>query len=200
MTPLSSLLSLCLRISLPSPLSRASDASEALGSVEQAHDGLQGIAAITPVPAASSTTTDGTTGADSTTTNTTTTDSTATDRANTTDAAAAVLEASLEAFRSVQGMGPAIITSLLNFARAESGNREVVEALASEVRFAAVPPGRRRRQRRLQPATGGGVGVGDGDGEVETEISPGEGGGSPSWVEGKTVVFTGSLTRYDAYG
>lgn len=99
----------------------------------------------------------------------------ASDASNATlDAAAAAAADALEPFRSVQGMGPAMLTSLLHFARAESGNREVVEALASEVRFSRPV----RRQTLLSPGKGGGEGVSSG-----------------SWVEGKTVVFTGSLTR-----
>lgn len=91
------------------------------------------------------------------------------------DPAAAAAAAALGPFQSIQGMGPAMLTSLLRFARADTGNRPVVETLASEVRFAAAPQGQRRRQRSR--VVGGGQ------------------GSAGAWVEGKTVVFTGSLTR-----
>ncbi|CAM9557635.1 unnamed protein product [Scytosiphon promiscuus] len=79
-------------------------------------------------------------------------------------------------FQRVQGMGPAMLTSLLRFASADSGNRAVVEALASEVRFQV--PGAHQRRRGLDR-------VGDGGGGA---------GAAGAWVEGKTVVFTGSLS------
>lgn len=97
----------------------------------------------------------------------------------------------LEPFRGIQGMGPAVLTSLLQFARAES-NREVVEALASELRFVRPARRRRRRGRRLLEGRGGGENGGDKNGEAG---GVGGGGGKGAWVEGKTVVFTGSLTR-----
>ncbi|CAN0564504.1 unnamed protein product, partial [Ectocarpus sp. 12 AP-2014] len=50
--------------------------------------------------------------------------------------------AAAEAFQGIQGMGPAMLASLLRFAKAENGNRPVVEALASEVRFSARARGR----------------------------------------------------------
>ena len=91
-------------------------------------------------------------------------------------AAASAAAAALAPFRSIQGMGPAMLTSLLRFARADTGNRPVVDTLASEVRFAAAPAERRRRS----PMAGGQ-------------------GTAGAWVEGKTVVFTGSLTRHVLY-
>eukprot|EP00903_Cladosiphon_okamuranus_P007072 g6873.t1 len=92
------------------------------------------------------------------------------------DPAAAAAAAALEPFQSIQGMGPAMLTSLLRFARAENGNRAVVEALASEVRFKAAPAEQHRRRRRKSVGAGGQ-------------------GAASAWVDGKTVVFTGSLTR-----
>lgn len=101
---------------------------------------------------------------------------------------------SLEPFRQIQGMGPAMLNSLLEFARTDS-NREVVEALASEVRFNR--PSRRRRSRRvLDERTGVGRGKpGEGTAEQREYGSLYRGEDLCQWVQGKTVVFTGSLTR-----
>ncbi|CAM9389202.1 unnamed protein product [Ectocarpus sp. 13 AM-2016] len=93
--------------------------------------------------------------------------------------------AAAEAFRGVQGMGPAMLASLLRFAKADNGNRPVVEALASEVRFSARARGRHR---------GGMIGGGSGGDAVVEGGGMGSAGGG-AWVEGKTVVFTGTLTR-----
>lgn len=92
-------------------------------------------------------------------------------------------------------MGPAAMESLIQFARAE-GNREVVNALASEVRFVR-PIRRKRNSRRREPLSAGidgdeGDGKGDEAGGKTWEVDTGAG----AWVEGKTVVFTGSLTRW----
>lgn len=87
--------------------------------------------------------------------------------------------AALEPFRSVQGMGPAMLASLLRFARADSGNRPAVEALASEVRFTTATAERHRRRRN--------------------RVVDGGQGTASAWVEGKTVVFTGSLTRREPF-
>lgn len=103
-------------------------------------------------------------------------------------AAAAAAAVAVEPFRGVQGMGPMVIESLLQFGRAES-NREVVDALACEVRF--VRPVRRRSKKNSRPkrvASPARTGV-------DGELAGTEGVEVGAWVEGKTVVFTGSLTR-----
>lgn len=99
------------------------------------------------------------------------------------DAAAAAAAPALRPFQSVQGMGPAMLSSLLRFARRDNGNRPVVEALASEVRFT---PQLQQRRRRSRAVVDGGGGAGGGD-------------TASAWVEGKTVVFTGTLTRQADY-
>ncbi len=156
----------------PHPPGSASDATQALEALPGTPDGDGGVKDASPP---------------TTTTNVSTAAAAANTAANATSTAETVareeaieaVDAALEPFRGVQGMGPAMLTSLLGFARADSGNRPVVEALASEVRFAAPAERRRRRRRRRQSGVdGGGKGTASG------------------WVEGKTVVFTGSLTRY----
>ncbi|CAM9194612.1 unnamed protein product [Choristocarpus tenellus] len=91
-------------------------------------------------------------------------------------------ESALEPFKGIQGMGPAILNSLVQFAEAKS-NQEVVLALAKEVHFIEKSDGRGGIQRML-PLLGS---VND------QGVSGAE--AARAWVMGKTVVFTGSLAR-----
>ncbi|CAM9606790.1 unnamed protein product [Discosporangium mesarthrocarpum] len=98
------------------------------------------------------------------------------------------VKASLEAFKPIQGMGPAVLTSLVQFVKAPA-NRSVVEALAKEVRFVKQPNGNRVDLDALVVKH-----AGDGK-EMPGSASTTTIGAPWAWMAGKTVVFTGSLTR-----
>lgn len=88
----------------------------------------------------------------------------------------------LHPFDRIPGMGPEVMRSMVLFARTKS-NQEIVEGLASEVRF--VRPSRQGSGlASLASSAGGNPGEG----------SPGA-NGDAMWARGKTVVFTGTLMR-----